>query len=163
MKRNTIFTLIFSLFSLFILNLFAQEEPEITVQELKDHIYYLASDSLKGRKPGTPEGKLAAEYIRNQFISFGLNPIGEDGFQYFEVIMSVQPGENNRGNLNGAELILEQDFYPSAFSSNKEVNAEVVFAGFGIDMDHDSIQWNDYKDLDVVGKWVLVLRGDPGT
>ncbi len=158
MKRNTIFTLIFSLFAL---NLCAQEEPEITVQELKDHIYYLASDSLKGRKPGTPEGKLAAEYIRNQFVSFGLNPIGEDGFQYFEVIMSVQPGENNRGTLNGTELILEKDFYPSAFSSNKEVNAEVVFAGFGLDVDHDSIKWNDYNDLDVEGKWVLVLRGDP--
>ena len=47
-------------------------QPEITTHELETHISFLASDSLKGRKPGTPEGKVAAEYIRNQFKDYGL-------------------------------------------------------------------------------------------
>ena len=51
-------------FSLILNSLFAQNSTEITVDELKSHIYYLADDSLKGRKPGTPEAKISAEYIK---------------------------------------------------------------------------------------------------
>lgn len=142
-------------------NLSAQVEPEITVKEIKDHIYFLASDSLKGRKPGTPEGKLAATYIRDEFISVGLNPLGEDGFQYFDVIMSVKPGEKNTARFMGENRVLEKDFYPSAISSNDYIQSEIVFVGFGYDIEHDSLSWNDYGGLDVVGKWVMVLRGDP--
>ena len=40
--------------------------PEITIHELKRHVVFLASDSLKGRKPGTKGGQQAAEYIKNE-------------------------------------------------------------------------------------------------
>ena len=73
--------LVFGIFSFGILG--AQSINEITVEELEDHIDFLASDSLKGRKPGTAGGKIAAEYIRDQFKENGITPLGEDGFQYF--------------------------------------------------------------------------------
>jgi hypothetical protein len=54
---------------------FSQRNPEITAKELKTDVYFLASDSLKGRKPGTKEADIAANYIRDQFIASGLKLI----------------------------------------------------------------------------------------
>lgn len=139
----------------------AQTNPDVTVSELKEHIYFLASDSLKGRKPGTDGGKIAAEYIRDQLIESGLNPMGEDGFQYFSVTTSVEPGDNNKLSISGIGPIAGDNFKPMPFSSNAELEAEVVFAGYGIVLDHDSLVWNDYDNLNVEGKWVMILRGDP--
>jgi len=140
---------------------FSQSNVEITVPELEEHIYYLASDSLKGRKPGTAESKLAAEYIRDNFIEFGLQPIGEDGFQYFDVIMSVEPGDNNKFIFEDQDQVLFKEFRPMPFSASKSVEAEVVFTGFGFDIEHDSLKWNDFYNINVKDKWVMILRGDP--
>jgi len=41
------------------------------------------------------------------------------------------------------------------------VEAELVFAGFGLEVDDDTLQWNDFKGVDIAGKWLLVLQGDP--
>mgnify|MGYP002640360244 CR=1 FL=1 len=139
----------------------AQTNSDITVNELKDHVYFLASDSLMGRKPGTEGGRIAAEYIRDQFVASGLKTLGEDGFQYFSVTTSVEPGEGNEFSFNGLNVVSGEDFKPMAFSSNSTLEANVVFAGYGIEIDHDSVQWNDYDNLDVEGKWVMVLRADP--
>ena len=155
--RSIIFILIISLG----LPALSQNTPEITTDELETHVYFLASDSLKGRKPGTPESKIAAGYIRDQFIEYGLKPIGENGFQYFDVITSVKPGENNKLVLNDSIYEMGKDFYPASFTENASQSTGIVFAGFGMDIEHDSLKWNDYQDTDVTGKWVLVLKGDP--
>lgn len=138
-----------------------QQNPNITVQELKDHIYFLASDSLKGRKPGTPEGKIAAEYIRDQFKNAGLSLLSDEGFQHMEVVNDVSPGEKNMLQFNGFEGVLHEDFIPMSFSANTSVDAPIVFAGYGFDISEDSLQWNDYNRVDVSGKWVMIFRGDP--
>ena len=61
-------TIVFLLISVFG---YTQSNSEITISELEEHVYFLASDSLKGRKPGTAESKVAADYIRLQFEEFG--------------------------------------------------------------------------------------------
>ena len=53
-----------------------KNQKEITVPELYDHILFLASDDLKGRKPGTNGGRLAAEYIRDQIKQSGFTAVG---------------------------------------------------------------------------------------
>ncbi len=146
---------------IFVTTTTAQTNQEVTVEELKEHVYFLASDSLKGRKPGTIGGRIAAEYIRDQLIENGLTPLGEDGFQYFSVTTSVEPGDNNSLSFRNIEAIPGEDFKPMIFSSNDNLEAEVVFAGYGIELDHDSVKWNDYENLNVEGKWVMILRGDP--
>jgi hypothetical protein len=160
MNRTQIISLIILLLTGF--SVLAQiAEPEITTKELEAHVYFLASDELEGRKPGTNGGMEAARYIRDQFISFGLKPIGENGFQYFNVTTGITKGVDNKLALNDSIFELNIDFIPMPFSSDADVTAEVVFAGFGFEIDHDSLQWNDYKDIDAEGKWVLILRGDP--
>ncbi|HEY9115685.1 MAG TPA: M20/M25/M40 family metallo-hydrolase [Bacteroidales bacterium] len=139
----------------------SQSSPDITVPELEKHVYYLASDSLEGRKPGTAGGDEAARYIRDAFISYGLELTGDNGFQNFEVVTNVEPGKLNNFSFEEKQFEMGKDFMPMAISSNASVNADVVFAGFGFDIEEDSLNWNDYKNIDVAGKWVLVLRGDP--
>ena len=134
---------------------------EITVEELHDHVAFLASDSLKGRKPGTPECNTAAEYIRNQFSKAGLRLLEDNGFQYFDVVTSVEAGAGNSLSFDDFKATLNEDFLPLAFSKDTSTQAGIVFADYGFDFDEDSVSWHSYNDLDVKGKYVLILRGDP--
>lgn len=135
--------------------------PEITVEDLKSHISYLASDDLKGRYTGTPGSTAASEYIRDQFRNAGLELMGEEGFQNFEVVVRVSAGENNSFRVNDKIASSSTDFSPFPFSKNATVSSGVVFAGYGFEISQDSLVWNDYEGVDVTGKWVMLLRGDP--
>ena len=137
------------------------QKPQITAKELHEYVEFLASDSLKGRKPGTPEINVAATYILDHFKAAGLKPIGENGFQWFEIVTDVKLGEKNGLSFDGFDATIRKDFIPLSFSSSAKVNAPVVFAGYGFDIDIDSLKWSDYKGVDVKGKWVMVFRADP--
>jgi len=150
------------LFVIVVFPAFAQKfNPEITVKELKEDIGYLASDELKGRKPGEPGDLMAAEYIRTKFKNAGLELMYDDGFQKFGLVTSAEIGEGNKLTVNGINFEVEKHFLPYAFSASTSVTADVVFAGYGLEVDRDTLQWNDYNNVDVSGKWVLVLEGDP--
>jgi hypothetical protein len=140
---------------------YSQRKPEITAQELKKDVYFLASDSLKGRKPGTKEADVAANYIRDQFIASGLKLICDNGFQYFDIVTDVTAGNNNTLKFGDFQGTVNKDFMPVAYSSNGTITSNVVFAGYGFDIDQDSLKWRDYDGIDVKGKWVMILRGDP--
>ena len=137
------------------------QESRISARDIKEYITYLASDSLKGRKPGTAEINLAAAYIRDHFKSAGLKMIGENGFQWFEIVTDVKMGEKNALVFSGYNAIPKKDFIPLSFSTSATVNAPVIFAGYGFDIDADSLKWSDYDGIDVKGKWVMVFRADP--
>lgn len=137
------------------------KSPEVTVDELKKHISYLASDELKGRRTGTPGDSLAAEYIRRELKQSGLIPMYDKGFQKFRVTDKIIPGPANSLLLNGESLKLDMDFSPFAFSENNSFNGELVFVGYGFGINEDSLKWNDYAGLDVKGKIVMMLRADP--
>jgi len=130
-------------------------------QSFEEDLRYLASDELQGRKPGTQGGLDAAKYIKKQFKSIGLHLLGEEGFQSFEIVTEVKAGKKNSLIIKDFNASLHTDFSPYSFTANSTVEAEVVFAGYGFDINDDSITWNDYSGIDVRGKWVLILRGDP--
>jgi len=134
---------------------------EVTIKELQDEIKYLSSDSLQGRLTGSTGDSLAAEYIKNKLSSYGMIPLTGDGLQRFKVTKRVVPGKENSLIINGTSYTLDKDFTPFSFSSNSGLEAEVIFAGYGFSINGDSLKWDDYKGIDVKGKWVLILRGDP--
>lgn len=155
---------IFSIFSLFIFSLsFAQKKTvsDITANDLKEHISYLASDALKGRKTGAAEDKLGAEYIKNIFLKFKLKPLCDNGFQYFDPVTDVEMGVGNNFSFDGFTGKAGEDFNPFSFSKNGTLTSGAVFVGYGFDIPADSIKWNDYKDVDVKGKWAVIFRGEP--
>lgn len=133
----------------------------ITQYELRNHIRYLASDSLKGRLTGSTGDSLAAEYIRQDLASNGLVPLKGDGWQRFKITKKVTPGEGNTLKIDRFGYMTGIDFAPLPFSSNDSLNSEVVFAGYGISLKSDTLQWDDYAGTNVKGKWVLLLRADP--
>lgn len=138
-----------------------QENPEITQHELFQHLSYLASDSLKGRLPGTPEDGLAARYIASEFKKAGLSFLTENGLQPFEIITDLELGTGNKLSLGRDQYREGNDFAPFPFTANRSLESEVIFAGYGFDLDREDLRWNDYEGLDVKGKWVMVLRGNP--
>ena len=136
------------------------DEPDITIPELEQHIDYLASDELKGRLPGTKGDLKSAEYIRNEMKSWGLVPAAEDGLQTFEITASLEAGENNKLSIDNKAVSRDQ-FMPFAFSESTGHTGKAVFAGYGFSINSDTLNWNDYENIDVKGKWVLILRADP--
>ncbi len=139
---------------------------DITVPELQQHIRYLASDELKGRKAGEEGNRLAAQYIANEFRRYGLQPAGDQGgyFQDFTFIASAKEGSNNNLAItfDGGTLRygLDADYRTLAYSPETTITAPLVFAGYGISAP-DSLHYDDYAGLDVKDKVILVLRYSP--
>jgi aminopeptidase YwaD len=128
--------------------------PEHTLQ----HIMYLSSDELAGRYAGTEGDELAASYIRDRFSVYGLELMFNSGYQSFDVITGVELREGNSFSTMNFEAVVEQDYVPLSFSANTTATGQVVFAGYGIVMPSG---WNDFAGIDVNGKWVLAMIGDP--
>lgn len=150
-----------ALIALFAVQAYSQSNSEITADDLRYHIGLLASDSLAGRYPGTPGGKQAEDYIAGKFSEAGLKMLYNNGHQEFKVVTDVRPGKNNRLQFDDFTAGMGKDFTPLSFTTNGNLKAPVVFAGYGFDINLDSLRWNDYAGIDVNGKWVMVLRGDP--
>ncbi len=155
---------VFSVLSLllFFISIKAQVNinPQITSAELKEHIEVLASDSLLGRKPGFGGDIKAAMYIKKQLDALHIEPLFENGLQNFELVTSLSPGVNEFSFLS-YKAELNKDFVPVSFSGNGSVTSEVVFAGYGFNINEDSLKWDDYKGIEVKGKIVLIFRGTP--
>ncbi|HHN48311.1 MAG TPA: M20/M25/M40 family metallo-hydrolase [Bacteroidales bacterium] len=143
----------------FLVNLMLQAQENLFLPERSlQHIMYLSSEDLGGRYPGTTGDKLAASYIRDRFAVSGLTLLYENGYQSFDVVTGVELRDGNSFYTRNFEAVVEEDFVPLSFSSNTSATGPVVFAGYGIVMPG---QWDDYADVDVTGKWVLALVGDP--
>jgi aminopeptidase YwaD len=130
-----------------------------------DHIKFLASPEMKGRATGSPELEKAAAYIANQFKADGIPPVpGQTGYlQPFEVTASATLGRNNRFEVASGGSIqtlqVSKEFVPFNFSSSGKASASVVFAGYGITAPENN--YDDYRGLDVKGKFVLVFAHEP--
>jgi len=140
--------------------------PEITSGELRQHIKYLASDELRGRKAGEEGDRLAEEYISRQFKEDGLSPAGDNGdyLQKFSFVASTKEGDKNSLNItvNGSSIqyTLNRNFKPLSFTSDTSLTAPLVFAGYGISA-IDSLKYDDYAGLNVKNRIVVVLRYSP--
>ena len=145
-------------------------------QRLETHIRYLASDELKGRGIGTAELDQAADYIREQFAKAGLQTaIYDQGpFQFINLPGRVTIGAPEKNTLaftvkavnaeepsqsNRTDLLLNQDFRPLAIGGSNQINAPLVFAGYGITA--PEYNYDDYEGLDANGKAVLIIRKEP--
>ncbi len=132
---------------------------EITVDELKGHVYTLASEEFSGRKPGTDGDIKARNYIKQQLDALNLTPLYDNGLQNFEVVTSISLGKNKL-TIDGKDFEVNKDFIPLSFSKNESVKGKAVFVGYGFVVNEDSLKWNDYN-LNVKDKIVVIFRGTP--
>ncbi|OFY74716.1 MAG: hypothetical protein A2265_09180 [Bacteroidetes bacterium RIFOXYA12_FULL_33_9] len=154
MRRTAITTLI--IFISFLS--FPQNISRINIEK---HISILSSDLMEGRKPGSNGDVLSANYIAEQFKSVGLRLNENTGLQEFEIVANVELGTNNLFLINDSTSKILSDYVPLSFSGRERLEAEVVFVGYGFDFKTEKIEWNDYQNVDVRGKWVIVLLGHP--
>ena len=137
-------------------------QEAITVPEIEGHLSFLASDELKGRYPGTPEDIQLTEYIAAELKQAGLKLYEKTGVQHFDIVTEIEAGEENTFQLDQSQLIMDSDYALFAFSQSGQARAEVVFAGYGFQVDEEKAKWDDYAAVDVSGRWVMILRGVPG-
>ncbi len=139
--------------------------PAIEAGQFLTHAAHLASDELAGRESGTPGGRAAEDYVAKQFAKAGLQPFGEGGTFFEDVVLPMRPMKPDDTTLAVREgeawkpLGEPTDVVPFAFSENGTVAAPLVFCGYGL-VDGD-YEWNDYAGINVKGKVVLVLRHGP--
>jgi Zn-dependent M28 family amino/carboxypeptidase len=146
--------------------LFAQM-TEISGERIRAHVKFLSSDLLEGRGVGQRGGDLAAEYIAAQFALIGAKPAGDNGtyFQAFTLIGAApQPDSQlsfsaENGETTSLKWLDEFVGVTNSQTTEAQFDAPAVFVGHGIVA--PEYQWDDYKDVDVRGKVVVLFTGEP--
>jgi Zn-dependent M28 family amino/carboxypeptidase len=137
-------------------------------QTLKAHIRFLSDDLLEGRGTGARGGEIAAKYIAAQLEAVGAKGAGENGsfFQPVSLVgVKADPGTTlTISGANGSETLkFADDFvaFTGAQTESVDVDADLVFVGYGINAPEQ--RWNDYKgpDTDYRGKILVMLVNDP--
>lgn len=135
-------------------------------QKLRKHIQYLGSDIFEGRGTGSIGGELASKYLALQLNEFGIKPFGNNNSYYQHVPM------HGISVLENSELILLNDNKIKALTLKEDYfvfqtgiqtfipnPVEMIFAGYGITA--PEFDYNDYEEIDVRGKIVVCLEGEP--
>ena len=137
-------------------------KPAVQAERWLADARHLSSPQMKGRGNGMPELNKAADYIAQEFQKAGLKPLTGGWFQPFHVVVGTDLGRQNKlvlTNNKKTNYRLRRDYIPLGFSGTANVTAGVVFVGYGIVA--PEYQYDDYANLDVRGKAVLVLRHEP--
>jgi Zn-dependent M28 family amino/carboxypeptidase len=137
----------------------------ITPDGLLAHIKVLASDEFEGRAPGSKGEDLSVKYITDQLKKVGLKPGNPDGTYTQEVPLAGIISEPRMSFVIGdrtMDLKYQDDFVASSARLQPEIKIEksdLVFVGYGVVA--PEYGWDDYKNVDVKGKTLLMLIGDP--
>eukprot|EP01133_Synstelium_polycarpum_P011502 gene11502-13417_t len=145
------------------------------VNRLRSHVQYLSADLLQGRFPGTNGEVLATSYVQSMFQAAYLTPMGDDG-SYIQTVemysftvtpdqvssmdLAVSSGAGNGSGNGSISLGYLEEFTVTLDQRNTTITVdrvELVFAGYGI----EAPLWNDYKNVDVKNKIVVLLPGLP--
>ena len=146
-------------------------DPSLTIDEgtLRGHVRFLADDLLEGRGPGSRGDDLTQLYIATQFQSLGLKPAAEGGSWRQRVPLigakTHAPSEVAFRHEGNSVMLKSVDEFMSTIGrpveSTSIQDAEVVFVGYGIQA--PEYQWDDYKDVDLRGKVLLMMNNDPSS
>ena len=144
---------------------FQRVDPE----RIRAHVRFLSDDLLEGRGTGQRGGDIAAQYIATQLALYGLKPAGDNGTYMQKVPMvgiTPQPATTfafvpAKGGANDLKVLDQYVAYDQTQQSQSDVNAEIVYVGYGIEA--PEYNWDDYKGADVKGKVLLMLVNEPSS
>src|SRR5215213_4942395 len=150
------------------------QELEPSAAKIQQHVTYLASDELDGRRTGTPGANEAAKYIALEFERLGIRPapatdswkinvMSARYLQTFPYIGRVELGKNNVLSVRSGETLnlhVGEDWMPLGISANQTLNLTgVVFAGHGITA--NELNHNDYKGTYSKNQVAVIQKGTP--
>ena len=151
-------------------------EASIDGEKIRAQVKFLSDDLLEGRGPGLRGSELVAKYIATQFALYGLKPGGDNGtyLQQIDFVgmnaipakttFSLVPKKPSTGmsiDLYSIDLKYGDDYTVSnrTLTPSVDIDAPIVFVGYGVDA--PEFHWNDYANIDVKGKVILCIVGDP--
>jgi hypothetical protein len=150
---------------------------EPSAAKLQQHVSYLASDALDGRRTGTAGANDAARYIAGEFARLGLKPATNGPatrrgsqvmaryLQQFPYVSGVELGQGNaltflRSGFQGVQTLrVGDDWMPLGFTANAKVGGTLVFVGYGITASEQN--YDDYAGLNIKDNVAIALQGTP--
>lgn len=148
-------------------NALSADAANITADRIAAHIRFLADDLLEGRGPGTRGDRLTQLYISTEFQRMGLMAKGENGgwtqaVPLVGVTTNQPPTMTFQGSNSSIELKQSDDYIAVSGVAEPIVevpSSEIIFVGYGITA--PEYDWDDYQNLDVRDKIVMVMNNDP--
>jgi Zn-dependent M28 family amino/carboxypeptidase len=140
----------------------------MTEADYRRHVETLASDEFGGRAPASPGEELTVNYLIGNFREMGLEPANGDSYTQAVPLAWVEATNNPNLVLTGPDGLEMTLKYPTeqVIWTRQQVaetsieDSELVFVGYGIVA--PEYDWDDYADVDVEGKTVVILINDPG-
>lgn len=137
----------------------------ITADDIMRHTRVLSSDEFEGRGPGTPGEEKTVAYLTEQFQKMGLKPGNPDGtfIQKAPLVgLKAEPQFSWSAGSTQKTLNFPDDYVAASrrvVPETKVENSDIVFVGYGVVA--PEYGWDDYKDVDVRGKTIVMLINDP--
>jgi Zn-dependent M28 family amino/carboxypeptidase len=141
--------------------------PAFEAAPLIERTRILSADEFEGRAPGTKGEELTVRYLEEEFKKLGLQPGNTDGTYVQRVPLvgitatNTQPLTITRGAqkqaFKWADDVVAWSKHVAGGAAIKD--SEMVFAGYGVTA--PEFNWDDFKNVDVKGKTIVVLVNDP--
>lgn len=134
---------------------------KITAAQMKDYLYYVASDEMEGRDTPSKGLDLTAKFIGTMLSRWGFKPAGDDGtfFQKIALKREFLDEKASSVSINGENLVYGEDVFRVSGTGNDPINAPFVYVGDGWMVKSKGL--NPYAGLDVKGKIVVAYSEGP--
>jgi Zn-dependent M28 family amino/carboxypeptidase len=130
---------------------------------MRERVIRLSADEFEGRGPGTPGGKLAAQYIADQMKASGVKPANRASYFQNVPMIGLKADPKTVLRVGDGSYKFGDEFVATtgAQSASVAIDAELVFAGYGVDA--PNYKWNDYAGNpdDYRGKVLMIMVNDP--
>ena len=136
--------------------------PSISVRDLKADLTFLSSKPLAGRLSLQPGSEVAVEWIASEYAKAGLKTAGIASYVQKVPLIEFFPDRDASSLTIDAKGAWSELKFPEAivsFPEDRDVDGEIVFAGYGITA--PELNYDDYHGIDVRGKIVLVFDHEP--
>ena len=141
--------------------------PKVDAAKILEHIKVLSADDMQGRAPGTAGEDKTVAYLESQFKAIGLQPGNPDGTYIQKVpLVGITGADRQPLSFTKGAQHLEVKWKDDVVAWSKHMaplasvqDSDVIFAGYGVEA--PEYNWNDFKDVDVKGKTIVVLVNDP--
>jgi Zn-dependent M28 family amino/carboxypeptidase len=160
MKRAISFFLII----VFCVSALAQDRSaSFDADKMRERVKRLSADDFEGRGPGTEGGKKAAQYLADELKAAGVKPANQGSYFQNVPLVGVKASPEIVLTVGTNSFKFGDDFVTTtgAQTADVTVDADLVFAGYGIDA--PQYKWNDYKGSpdDYRGKVLMIMVNDP--
>ena len=143
-------------------------KPAIDLERMMDSIIELSSDAYGGREPMSEGERMTLEFLETRFQEMGLEPLFGDSFRQPVELVSIEADPSTvqmTFHMDGKDRFVKYE--DEMVTGTRRVvpesrveTSEIIFVGYGIVA--PEFGWDDYADIDVQGKTVLILVNDPG-